>query len=80
MPNMLFCGYRNFESKKGNNCFVLNFLTPVVVSQDNSRANSEIISIFTDEKKYFDFVRKNPVMSKYDVKQDVVGSKVYYSI
>lgn len=80
MPNMLFCGYRNFKSKAGNNCFVLNFLTPVVISQDNSRASSEIISVFADENKYFDFIKKTPVMSKYDVKQDVVGSKVYYSI
>lgn len=80
MPKMLFCGYRNFKSKAGNDCYVLNFLTPVVVSKDNSRANSEIISVFADEKKYNDFINSVALMSQYDVIQDVQGSKVYYSI
>lgn len=80
MPKMLFCGYRNFKSKAGNDCYVLNFLTPVVVSKDNSRANSEIISVFTDDKKYNDFKNSVALMSQYDVIQDVQGSKVYYSI
>lgn len=77
---MLFVGYKKFKSKAEKNCFVLNFLTPVRISQDSSRADSEIISVFTDETSYDTFVNSKELMTQCEVKQDVVGTKVYYSI
>ena len=77
---MLFVGYRKFRSKNDKDCFVLNFLTPIRISSDDSRADSEVISVFTDESKYNEFLKTNKLMSESEVKQDVVGSRVYYSI
>ena len=80
MAKVLFVGYGNFVSKAGKDCFMIKVLTPPKVSDDKSRADAEIVPIFTDEKSYHKFIDTNELMTECDVTVTVTGTRVKYEI
>ncbi len=80
MAKVLFVGYGNFVSKAGKDCYLINVLTPPKVSDDKSRADAELVSIFTDEDKYKKFIDTNELMTECDVTVTVTGTRVKYEI
>ncbi len=80
MAKVLFVGYGSFKSKAGNDCFLIKVLTPPKISDDKSRADAELVSIFTEEEKYNKFIKTNGLMTECDVSVSVIGTRVKYEI
>lgn len=80
MAKVLFVGYGNFVSKAGKDCFVIKVLTPPRISDDKTRADVELVSIFTEEDKYNKFIKTNELMTECDVTVNVIGTQARYEI
>lgn len=78
--DLIFVGYRSFTSKSNNECNVLDFITKPKKTQDGYGVYVSNVSIFTDEKKYNDFIANNKLLSTVTVSFEIVGNKVRYSI
>lgn len=77
---LIFTGYHDFDGKNGNHYNVLDFITEPKVSEDRKRACVIPVTIFTDSKKYSEFVNSVKLMSLVSVKCEINGDKVRYFI
>lgn len=75
---LIFTGYRSGKGKSNKDYFMLNFITPPVVSQNQDYAYSNSITIFTTEEKYNKFIKENGLMDEVLVAFEVNGDKVRY--
>lgn len=75
---LIFTGYRSGKGKSYKDYYVLNFITPPVVSQNQDYAYSNLINIFTTEEKYNKFIKENGLMDEVYVAFEVIGEKVRY--
>lgn len=79
MENLLiFTGYKSGIGKSKKQYYMLSFITPPVVSQDQSFAYSNSITLFTTEEKYNKFVKEHGLMDNVNVSFEVNGDKVRY--
>lgn len=78
--DLLFVGYRSFKSKSEKMCYILSFLTPPTVSQDNSSCFTTNVDIFTDESKFNAFIKAHEILEYVKIQYDIVGDKVRYHI
>lgn len=78
--DLIFVGYRSFNSKSGNKCNVLDFITKPKASNDNKSMYVNNVSIFTDKEKYNNFISNNKLLSIITVSFEIVGNKVRYYI
>ena len=78
--DLIFVGYRNFTSKSNKNCYVLDFITKPKNLKNGSGVYVSNISVFTEEKKYMDFINKNKLLSIVTLPFEIVGNKVNYII
>lgn len=77
--DLIFTGYRAGISKSGKGYFMLNFITPPIVSQDQTFAYSNSINIFAkNEAQYNQFIKEHGLMSVVSISFEVVGDKVRY--
>lgn len=77
--DLIFTGYKSGVAKSGKRYFMLNFITPPVVSQDQSFAYSNSITIFAkNEAQYNEFIKSHGLMDVVSVLFEVVGDKVRY--
>ena len=77
---LLFIGYRCFESKSGKMCYILSFLTPPVENKDKTACFTNTVDIFTDEAKYISFIKSHSILESVKIQFDIVGDKVRYYI
>ena len=79
---MLFVGYNDFISKKNDKHYnVLKFLTSPKFSNDGTKCDVELISVFVEEDStYRSFVKDNKIMSRVPVKVLLNGTSVRYTI
>ena len=75
---LILTGYKSGTSKSNKKYYKLTFITPPVVSKDKDFAYSSEITVFTEEEKYYDFIKKNGLLQKVPVKFEVNGDKVRY--
>lgn len=79
MENLLiFTGYRSGKGKSNKDYFMLNFITPPVVSENNTFAYSNPITVFTTEEKYHNFIKEHGLMDYVNISFEVNGDKVRY--
>lgn len=79
MENLLiFTGYKSGNGKSNKKYYMLNFITPPVVSQNKDYAYSNSITLFTTEEKYNNFVKENGLMDYVNIAFEVNGEKVRY--
>lgn len=77
---LFFTGYKAFTSKKGNECYCLNFITlPKKVSTGEGVYTTDV-AIFCDKDKYSNFIKNNQLFSKISVTFEIVGNRVKYTI
>lgn len=78
---MLFCGFGKFKAKdSGKDLFLLKFLTPVRHNTEKNSADCTLIPVFTSESVFNLFLKGHKLMEFADVKYEVNGTNVYYSI
>lgn len=77
---LIFTGYHDFDGKNGNHYNVLDFITEPKFSEDNKRANVIPVTVFTDSKKYAEFIKSVELLSLVSVKCEINGDKVRYFI
>ena len=63
---LIFVGYRSGVSKNGKKYFMLNFITTPVISD------------FTEEDKYNNFIKSNDLLSICTVPFELQGNRVIY--
>lgn len=78
--DLIYVGYRTFMSKSGNKCNVLDFITKPKKTKNGDGVYVSNISVFTEEEKYFDFIKKNQLLSTVSVSFEIIGDKVRYNI
>lgn len=76
--DLVFVGYRSGKSKKDEDYYVLNFITPPVVSEDGTSAYTSNVSIFTTKDKYNQFISENELLSTNVIPCSICGDKVRY--
>lgn len=72
-----FVGYKSFKSKAGKQCFVISIL--FMTSGDN-KVTYFVKDIFTDEKKYDQFLEDYEILNLVVVNRQVVDDTVRYYI
>lgn len=77
---VMFVGYKSFESKKGNKCYLLNFLPSPEFNRDKTACYCSLIDVFTNENNYNLFIDEHEIMSTVSINVDIVGDRVRYSI
>lgn len=75
---LLFVGFREFESKKGKKCFLLNFLTKPINYEGGCFCKP--VSIFTTASVYDSFVKEFDIMQWTELDYEIVGDQVRYKI
>lgn len=79
--NVIFTGYKQFKSKKGNDCNVLTFITQPKKGFDGKSVFVNDISIFLDSvEAYNKFITEHKLLSTVPVKVTVNGDKAYYNL
>ena len=79
MENLLiFTGYRSGTGKSNKKYYMPNFITPPVVSENQSFAYSNAITLFTTEEKYNAFIKEHGLMDYVSISFEVNGEKVRY--
>ena len=78
--DLIFVGYRQFKSKSGNECNVLDFITKPKNTQDGKGVYVNNVSVFTTLEKYNTFKSSTKLLSIVSVSFEIVGNKVIYSI
>lgn len=78
--DLIFVGYRQFKSKNGNECNVLEFITKPKMSQDSKTCYINNVSIFTTPEKYSNFISSTKLLSLVQCSFEIIGNKVRYSI
>ena len=76
----IFVGYRQFKSKIGNECNVLDFITKPKNTQDGKGVYVNNVSVFTSLDKYNSFINNNKLLSIVPLSFEIIGNKVRYSI
>lgn len=76
--DLIFIGYRQFKSKNGNECNVLDFITKPRLSKDGNTAYSNNVSVFTTTEKYSQFKSANKLLSIVSLSFEIVGNRVRY--
>lgn len=72
----LFVGYCSFKSKKGNQLYLLEFLTTENVENG---VRSEVVSVFVDEATYNSYIG-NEIMTESLLGVRIVGRQVFYDL
>lgn len=75
---LILVGYKSGINKSNKKYFMLNFITPPVVSANQDIAYSNNITVFTNEEKYHSFIKENGLLDKVPVSFEVNGEKVRY--
>lgn len=75
---LMFIGYKKFVSKKGIDCFILEFLSNPVTFKNGCYCKP--ISVFTDANSFNDFINNNKIFDYVTVDCYVVGDRLHYSI
>lgn len=78
--DLIFVGYRQFKSKSGNECNVLDFITKPKNTQDGKGVYVNNVSVFTSLDKYNSFISNNKLLSIVSLPFEIIGNKVRYSI
>lgn len=78
---LIFTGFHDFLGKdKQNHYYVLDFISQPKISQDGTKGYVANITIFTEEKKYFDFIKNHKLLDLTNVNYEINGDKVRYFI
>lgn len=77
---LIFTGYKAFTSKKGNDCYCLNFITLPKKTATGEGVYTTDVTVFTDKDKYSNFIKNNQLLSKISVSFEIVGNRVQYTI
>ena len=78
--DLIYVGYRQFKSKNGNECNVLEFITKPKITQDGKSCYVNNVSIFTTADKYSSFIANTKLLSIVQCSFEIIGNKVRYSI
>ena len=76
--NLILVGYRSFTSKSSNKCYVIDFISQPKKLHDGTGMYVSNVSVFTDDKKYNDFLSKHKLLETVALSFEVVGKKVSY--
>lgn len=77
---LIFSGYKAFKSKKGNDCYCLNFITLPKKITNGDGVYTTDVAVFCDKDKYSDFIKNNQLLSKVSVAFEIIGNRVKYFI
>jgi len=75
---LIFTGYKSGIGKSNKKYYMLNFITPPVVSQNGEFAYSNDISLFTTEEKFNQFKKEHALLDYVSISFEVNGEKVRY--
>lgn len=75
---LLFIGFRSFESKAGKKCFLLSFITHPINYQGGCFCKP--VDIFVTQQEYDSFLNENDVMCWVNLSYEIVGDKVRFKI
>ena len=76
--DLIFTGYKSGVGKSNKKYYMITFITPPVVNQNQNFAYSSNITIFTDEDKYNKFIKEHGLMDVVPISFEVNGDKVRY--
>lgn len=77
---LFFIGYNAFNSKKGNDCYCINFITLPKKCSNGEGLYCTDVAVFTDKDKYSDFIKNHQVFTKVPVTFEIIGNRVKYTI
>lgn len=78
--DLIFVGYRQFTSKAGKDCYVVDFITKPKKAVNNNNVFVSQVAVFTDKDKFSNFVQNNKLLSTVSLGFEIVGDKVRYQI
>ena len=77
---LIYTGYRSFKSKKGVDCYVLDFITKPKKRLDVDSIYVTPVSIFCTAEEFDKFRNENKLLSIVKVSFDIVGNNVRYHL
>lgn len=77
---LIFVGYRQFLSKKGSDCYVVDFITKPKKWASNNNVSVSNVTVFCEKEKFSDFVQNNKLLSTISVAFEIKGDRVHYFI
>ncbi len=75
---LILTGYKSGVGKSKKEYYMLTFITPPVISQNQDFAYSNNITVFTTKEKYHNFIKEHGLLDKVPVSFEVNGDKVRY--
>lgn len=76
--DLILTGYKSGIGKSNKKYYMLTFITPPVISQNQEYAYSNNVTLFTSEEKYLPFIKEHGLLEKVPVSFEVNGDKVRY--